>query len=278
MAIEIIRDLERQYWIRAGLFDKKWFKSVLSSKYDLQRTAKRIESIVNDTIPTTQFHTACVKFENVEAAIGILCKAYGLEEAAKKCPVEISSSADSMPVLKTLTALTQGIAVTDMGTISPWTGRPLCLSALRGTEWDTDDNTIKLVSRDEIQSRNEMYPLSIALGNETKENLVHMGVVHAKLTVLQSDATSIKPLFKPLDVNHKGDMSLQWKIMKKGCAAKKGNAMFCMCCRCLGNDLATPQTLCETCILRPGNPPTPYLTESRCHHHDFDINELQKYQ
>jgi hypothetical protein len=56
-------------------------------------------------------------------------------------------------------------------------------------EWDTDDNPITLALRDEIQSRNEMYPLSIAFGNKTKENLVHMGVVYDKLTVLQYDAT-----------------------------------------------------------------------------------------
>jgi hypothetical protein len=33
-AIDIIRDLECQYWIRAGLFEKKLFKSVLSSKLE----------------------------------------------------------------------------------------------------------------------------------------------------------------------------------------------------------------------------------------------------
>jgi hypothetical protein len=107
-------------------------------------------------------------------------------------------------------------------------------------EWDTDDDSTTLASRDEIQSCNEMYPLSIDFGNETKDNLVHMGVVHDKLMVMQSDVTSINPLFTPLDVNHKSGMSLQWEITKKGCSAKRGNVIFCMCCHCLAKYLATP--------------------------------------
>jgi hypothetical protein len=87
-----------------------------------------------------------------------------------------------------------------------------------------------------------------------KENLVHMGVVYDKLIVLQSGATSINALFKHFDVNHKGDMSLQSKITKKGYTAKKGNEMLCMCCCCLGKDMATPQMSCDTCLLHPGNP------------------------
>jgi hypothetical protein len=46
--IDIIRYLEHLYWIRAGLFDKKRFKSVLPSKSDLQRTAKRINIVADD--------------------------------------------------------------------------------------------------------------------------------------------------------------------------------------------------------------------------------------
>jgi hypothetical protein len=105
-----------------------------------------------------------------------------------------------------------------------------------------------------------------------------MGEVYDKLTVLQTDASAIHPLYKPLDVNHKGDMSLQWKITKKGCATKKGNNMFCMCCHCLGKHMATPQTPRETCVLCPGNPPSPPVSESHCHHHAFDADELQKYK
>jgi hypothetical protein len=41
-----------------------------------------------------------------------------------------------------------------------------------------------------------------------------MGEVYGKIGVLQTDATAIHPLYKPLDVAHKGDMSLQWKIPK----------------------------------------------------------------
>jgi hypothetical protein len=106
---------------------------VLPSKSDLQRTANRIETISEMIIQMTQFNNASgegVRFENVEAVIALLIKVYGLHEADKKHPIEISSSADAAPVTKTLTALALGTAMTDMGVISPRTGRPLCLSAL----------------------------------------------------------------------------------------------------------------------------------------------------
>jgi hypothetical protein len=73
-----------------------------------------------------------------------------------------------------------------------------------------------------------MYPLTISFVNETKENLVHMGEVLDTLTILQTDATAIHPSYKPFDVNHKGDMSLQWKIKKKGCDTKK--VTTCLAC------------------------------------------------
>jgi hypothetical protein len=82
-AIERMRDLEHQYWIYAGFFDKKRFKSVLQSKSDLPKTDKRNETVADDIIPMTQFHTASgegAKFENIEAVIGLLLKSYGHEE------------------------------------------------------------------------------------------------------------------------------------------------------------------------------------------------------
>jgi hypothetical protein len=95
----------------------------------------------------TWFHTVSgegVKFENVQAVIVLLIKSYWLHEATKVCLVQISSYDNATPVTKKLTALTQGIAMTDMGAISAWTGRPLYLSALRGTEWDMEYNPIIL--------------------------------------------------------------------------------------------------------------------------------------
>jgi hypothetical protein len=173
-AIDILWDLEWQYWIHAELLDKKRLRSVLDSKSDSQRAAKRIETIADMTLPMTPFHTASgegEKFENVEAVIALLIKAYGLHEATKVCPIEISSSDDAALVTKTLTSLTQGIEMTVMGAFSTWTGRSLCLSALRGSEWDTEYDPITLASRDEIQSRNEMYPLTISFGKTRQKKM-----------------------------------------------------------------------------------------------------------
>jgi hypothetical protein len=55
-----------------GFFDKKRFKSILPSKSDLTRNAKRIETVADGITPMTQFHTASgegIKFENVASVI-----------------------------------------------------------------------------------------------------------------------------------------------------------------------------------------------------------------
>jgi hypothetical protein len=65
--------------------------------------------------------------------------------------------------------------VNDCGAISPYTKRPLCLSEMRGTSWDDEDAPITLATRDDMQSRNEAYPLMVMLGSETKVNMKHLG-------------------------------------------------------------------------------------------------------
>jgi hypothetical protein len=34
----------------------------------------------------------------------------------------------------------------------------------------------------------------------------------------------------------------------------------------------------DTCVVHPGNTPSPHISESCCHHHAFDADELQKYK
>jgi hypothetical protein len=67
-------------------------------------------------------------------------------------------------------------------------------------------------------------------------------------------------------------MSLQWKITKRGCTARKGNEFVCMCCNILGKHMATPQETCDTCEARNDPAQSPYLTESSCFHKFFDID------
>jgi hypothetical protein len=56
-AVEILCTLEREYWVAAGLFNKKCFKSMLPSKLDLHRAAKRIEVFADNIVPVTRFST-----------------------------------------------------------------------------------------------------------------------------------------------------------------------------------------------------------------------------
>jgi hypothetical protein len=74
---------------------------------------------------------------------------------------------------------------------------------------------ITLATRDDVHSLNEAYPLTVMLGSETKVNMEHLGENYNILTKLGADASVVNVSYKPFDVTHKGDMSLQWKITKK---------------------------------------------------------------
>jgi hypothetical protein len=45
-AVKILRTLEREYWLYACDFNKKWFKSILPLILDLNHAAKRIKAFV----------------------------------------------------------------------------------------------------------------------------------------------------------------------------------------------------------------------------------------
>jgi hypothetical protein len=176
--------------------------------------------------------------------------------------------------MKSVGALTQVLSVNDRGAISPYTKRPLCLSEMRGTNWDDEDAPITLATRDDVQSRNEAYPLTVMLGSETKVNMEHLGENYNILTKLGADASVVNVAYKPFYVTHKGDMSLQWKITKKGCATKKGNDKFCMCCTCKGKDMHKPmEILCGYCDGRVS-----LRFKPMCHHHKVNWEEIEKYK
>jgi hypothetical protein len=190
-AIEVLRDLERRYWVACGVFKGKMFKAILPSKTYLYRAIKGIEYASDGIVPFTRFSTPSV------------------EEIKLQRPIEICSSADAAPITKSVGALTQGISVNDLGAISPYTRRPLCLSEMRGTNWYDEDALITLTTRDDVQSRNEAYPLAVMLGSETNVNMEHLGENYNVLTMLGGDASWVNIAYKPFDVTHKGDMSLQ---------------------------------------------------------------------
>jgi hypothetical protein len=145
-AVEVLRDLERSYWVSCGVFKGKRFKAILPSKTDLHRTAKRIEAVADGSVPFSRFSTPSgegIMFHVIQI-VRLLIKSYGLEEAAKHRSIEICRSADAAPITKSVGALTQGLSVNYRGAIRPYTKRPLCLSEMRGTNWD-----------DEYHSRNK---------------------------------------------------------------------------------------------------------------------------
>jgi hypothetical protein len=249
---------------------------MLLSKTDLHRAAKRIEAVSDGIVPFSRFSTPSgegIKF-NVIRVVRLLIKAYGLEEAAKHISIEIRSSVDAVPITKSVGALTQGLSVNDCGAISPYTKRPLCLNETRGTNWDDKDALITLATRDDVQARNEVYPLTVMLRSETKVNMQHLGENYNIVTKLRADASVVNVAYTPFDVTHKGDMSLQWKITKKGCATKKGNEKFCMCCTCKGKYMHKPmEILCGYCDehVSPRFKPM-------CHHHKLNWEEIEKYK
>jgi hypothetical protein len=239
----------------------------LPSKTNFHRAAKRIEDVADGIVTFSQFSIPSgegIKFHVIQV-VRLLIKAYGLEETAKHRSIEICISTDAAPITKSVGALTQVLYVNDRGTISPYTKRPLCLSEMRGTDWDDEDAPITLATRDDVQSRNEAYPLRVMLGSETKVNMEHLGENYNILTNLGADA-SVVNAYKPFDVTHKGDMSLQWKITEKVCSTKKGNQKICMCCTCKGKDMHKPmEIICGYC----DEPVSPRFGPM-CYHHKLN--------
>jgi hypothetical protein len=79
-AVEVLRDLERSYWLLCGVFKGKRFKAILPSKTDLHRAAKRIEAVHDGIVPFSRFYTPSgegIKFHVIQVVI-LLIKAYGL--------------------------------------------------------------------------------------------------------------------------------------------------------------------------------------------------------
>jgi len=62
---------------------------------------------------------------NLEQMVGMVLKAFGLEEQAKVCPIFINQAVDSANLSKTLSHTTFGCKVCDMGAYCPTTKKPL---------------------------------------------------------------------------------------------------------------------------------------------------------
>jgi hypothetical protein len=119
--VEVLRDLERSYWLPFCVFKGKRFKATFLSKTDLYRAEKRIEAVADGIVPISRLSTPSgegIKF-NVIHVVRLLIKAHGLEDAAKHRPIEICSSDDAAPITKSVGALAQGLSVNDCGAISP---------------------------------------------------------------------------------------------------------------------------------------------------------------
>jgi hypothetical protein len=161
----------------------------------------------------------------------------------------------------------QGLSVNDRGAISLYIKWPLCLSEMRGTKWDDKDASVILATRDDMQ-------LTVMLGSNTKVNMDYLGENNNILTKLGADASVVNVAYKPFDVTHKGNMYLQWKITKKGCATKKGNEKFCMCCAFKGKYMNKPmEILCGYCDERVSPRFKPM-----CHHHKLNWEEIERYK
>jgi hypothetical protein len=102
----------------------KRLKTILPSKTDLYRAAKRIEAAAGGSILFTIFSTPSgegIKC-NVIHVVRLMIKSYGLEEATKHRPIKIWSSADAATITNSAGALVQGIYVNMLG-VEPGTAR-----------------------------------------------------------------------------------------------------------------------------------------------------------
>jgi hypothetical protein len=86
------------------------------------------------------------------------------------------------------------------------------LSETRGTDWDDEDSPITFATRDDVQSRNEAYPLTVMLGSKTKINMEHLGENYNILINLRVNASPFNIAYKLFHITHKGDMSSIGKL------------------------------------------------------------------
>jgi hypothetical protein len=106
----------------------------------------------------------------------------------------------------------------------------------------------------------------LLLGSETKVNMEHLGENY--------DVTPDNTSCVAFDVHRKGDMSLQWKIMKRVCIMRKQEEHVCMFYRCVGNRVHNPlETPCDSCTNRLLSHP-----DTKCHHHKMGWEGLDKYK
>jgi hypothetical protein len=111
------------------------------------------------------------------------------------------------------------------------------------------------------------------IGRETKENIRIFKDMYKELESYEQDATSINQSYKAIKVHHKGDMSAQWNLTKKGGACK--NAIhFRLCCALKSEMVHVPaDPPCDYCVER-----LPSAPDTACYSHDFvDIQLLNSY-
>jgi hypothetical protein len=59
------------------------------------------------------------------------------------------------------------------------------------------------------------------IGRKTKEKIRIFKDIYKEIELYNQDATPIYQSYKAIKVNHKGGMSAQWKLTKKGGGCKK---------------------------------------------------------
>jgi hypothetical protein len=96
-------------------------------------------------------------------------------------------------------------------------------------------------------------------GNKTKDNLEHMGVTYDKLNVFETDATVIELLVVPLEVNQNGDVRPGRVTKNVACVVIVWESIW--------ERHRKNVTLVKFTTIRR----SPYITESLCLNHLFDI-------
>jgi hypothetical protein len=177
----------------------------------LYQSTKNIGEIPDDII---------IKFDII-GVIRFLRKSYGVEETSIDQPLEVCSSVDAVPTTKSVGALINGLCVSSRGLISPYTKLPLWLSGMKVTYRDDDDHLITLTTRDNIQSKNEKYPLTNMLGSEMKENMEHLGVNYNILTALETVSSAVNMSYIFLMYTTRETCRFNGRLRRRGAQQRK---------------------------------------------------------
>jgi len=223
--LELLRCVETQH--------QRYFrKSLLPCTADCKRVAAIVEYAANTMFPLVQSTTAsgaeCITLDPKMVLLYLL-DVFGILEMASERSVDVGLAIDAANLSKYLHHTTTGIKVTDYAARDPNTGLPLLSAELKGDGL-------------RAQSSSLCFPIMMIMEGETHESLKEFQDIYTFFDRLTIKDQQEIPDIQPVRLTTEGDMSVGWKGLKRGGAAKV-HTNPCHCCAVRSENLARPNAI-----------------------------------